>query len=137
MLNNRITHEKLTTGLKIAFSAAIIAILLLTMTVSGVNAFTEPTQSTDNATDVILWFGDDITITDLQTAIVAGGTELAAALTATGNQFLTLAIVAFIIGLAYWQHHFILYVLSGMVTVVYGLNTACLLYTSPSPRDRS
>lgn len=26
--------------------------------------------------------------------------------------------------LAYWQHHIILYIVSGMVTIVYGLNTA-------------
>ena len=44
--------------------------------------------------------------------------------TTVTSQILTLAIVAFIIGMAYWQHHIILYVLSGMVSIAYGLNTA-------------
>ena len=35
-----------------------------------------------------------------------------------------LAVVTLLNMFAYWQHHIILYVLSGMVTIVYGLNTA-------------
>ena len=107
-------------------TALIIATGILLWCALPVMAFTEPGQGTDNATDVVVWYGDNQTIVveDLEAGIDSGAAVIADAHTATGNQFLTLAIVALIVASAFAVRSLFLYIICCPVAVIYGLTTA-------------
>jgi len=48
---------------------AIVFALILEGGDSFAYAYTPPTQGTDNATDIIIWYGDNLTITGLDTSL--------------------------------------------------------------------
>ncbi len=117
---------------------------VITYVALPVYAFDEPTQSTDNATDVILWYGEN------QTISVAGNVTLSTVpitwssnLTVTGipelndtistvseniideletinASFIILALLFFVTILAYWHRDKILYVVAGLLFIVTG-----------------
>ena len=93
----------------------ILAVLLLPL---PAYAFDPPSQGTDNATDVILWHGDNatVTITGLTDAI----DDAAATQASTHGDYLSFAIIAFIILMVIWQKSIILYAFGSPAALVYG-----------------
>ncbi len=105
--------------------ALILAcVIILGLVTTPVFAFSPPSQGTDNATDVVLWYGDNITITsanltgtitmaNLQTAMVAAAEAHATAIntkTQTIYNSSILYIITFgIIAIAYWHRDKFLY----------------------------
>lgn len=115
--------------------ALAVLVILLVVWATPVYAFDPPSQPTDNATDVILWYGDNltieaaaVTITGFEDAMVAAAEAQAAALVKgqgdiTGN-YLTLLLVALIVALAFWKQNLFLFLLTVPVSTVYGLTLA-------------
>ena len=114
----------------------IIALLLLLLLATPVYAYTPPGQSSDNATDIILWHGDNVTI---ESANITGGVEITGDVVVTGEveitgltesneriaaDFLAFIIVAFIIAIVLAKGGVILYALGVPVALVYGFVTA-------------
>jgi len=109
----------------------LILLLLLPIALSvPVYAYTPPNQSSDNATDIILWHGDNVTI---ESANVTGGIEVTGDVTITGltesnesiaADFLAFVIVAFIIMTVLMKGSVVLYALGVPVALVYGLAVA-------------
>jgi len=110
------------------------------MVTSPVMAYTPPEQSTDNATDIILWHGDsanvsvtsanvtiisaNITIVDLETALTNAG-EVSASIIATAvatvlGEGLVFLIIAAFVALVFWQRNVFLYLLAVPILTVYG-----------------
>lgn len=123
--------------MKKAISISIILLIALAAGVSPAFAFDLPGQSSDNATDVVLWYGDNLTmesgnltltIVDLEDALTAAAEAQAATITdnqtTISNQYLALLIVALIIALVFWQRTLFLYMLAVPVCMVYGLSLA-------------
>lgn len=116
----------------------LTALLLLValLVPSGVAyAFDPPDQGTDNATDVILWHGDNLTIqsanltiADLEDALAAAAQAHADTLTDSmdgiSDNWLSFFIVAFILMLIFWRGGVILKALGMPVAFVYGFVTA-------------
>jgi len=116
----------------------LLMLLVLTMTilVTGTAlAYTPPGQGTDNATDIIIWYGDNITIesanltgeltiTDLTVASEAGAQVIADEITSIWNGFIIFLLAVTISALAFWQKNVFLYLLAAPVNIVYGLNLA-------------
>lgn len=111
------------------------------MVPTPVLAFDPPAQGTDNATDVILWHGDNLTIetikehnlaitefSGLEDALVAAAEAQATAInennTAIAADAILLVLVALLIALAFGQKSWVLYALASPVGVVYGLSLA-------------
>ena len=122
----------------------IIAILIITLALvaTPASAYTPPGQGTDNATDVILWYGNNLTIANgnltiiganvtidgLEDAITAAGEAqaevLADAQEASTEDYIALLLVAFVTGLAFWQRSIFLYSITAPLNLVYGLSLA-------------
>jgi len=120
-----------------AITLTLLLAALIAAGTSPVFAFTPPSQSSDNATDVILWYGDNVTIesanvtltiVDLEDALTAAAEAQATVITenqsSISNDYLALLIVAFIIALVFWQRTLFLYILAMPVCMVYGLTLA-------------
>ena len=104
-------------------TSILLALMVLVAFASPVMAYDPPAQGTDNATDIIIWYGDNLTVSGDFT-ITSGE------LTITGvEDFLTsvllLLIVVGITALAFWQkQNIMLWIVACPVAVVYGLTTA-------------
>jgi len=115
----------------------VVLVIALTAGAGTAFAYDSPGQSTDNATDIILWYGDNLTIESgnltltvvgLEDALVEA-TEAQATIitnnqTAIANQYLALLVVALVIALVFWQRTLFLYMLAVPVSMVYGLTLA-------------
>lgn len=95
-----------------------------------VAAYAPPGQSSDNATDVILWHGDsaNVTIASLQTAMEAGATVISGSMDDLVDAFddavtnaLTLAFMFSLAVLAYWRWDKPLFLLSGAAFIIRGV----------------
>lgn len=123
-------------------SIAMIVILVTIVAVRGVRAYTPPGQSSDNATDVIIWHGDSANVTlsgsanitlsgsanitipgldkDLEDAAKAGADELAAKLLAMLQIIMEAAIVFSINYFAYRFRDRWVCVAGGFALILYG-----------------
>ena len=110
----------------------VLLVILAILLPVPVYAYTPPEQGSENATDIIIWHGDNITIESanltgtitidsLEDALVAAAEAHAAAV---AEDFLTLIIMALLIALVFWQKTIILYAIGALVTIVYGLSLA-------------
>jgi len=114
----------------------IIAALIVVSVIFGVMAvkvfaYDEPAQGTDNATDIIIWHGDNLTIENitiegLEDALVAAAIAQTDASTAAQSTLLT-TIIGFVIVillavLAYWHREMLLYIISGLAFMIYGFS---------------
>ena len=113
-------------------------VLLLSLAVATpALAFTSPAQGTDNATDVILWHGDNITIESgnitITSANLTGSVGLTGEVEVTGltdtlsdiaDDYLALLVVAFFIGVVLLKQSTVLNALGVPVAFVYGLSLA-------------
>ena len=110
---------------------ALLAILALLIPVP-VYAYTPPEQGSENATDIIICHGHNMTIESanltgtiaidsLEDALVAAAEAHAAAI---AEDYLTLVIVALLVALVFWKGTIILYAIGAPVTIVYGLSLA-------------
>lgn len=108
----------------------IVAVLLLALLPTSVMAYTPPSQSSDNATDVILWNGDNVTI---ESANLTGTVSLSGTLAVTdlndtvediADDYRSLLMVAFIVILALVTKSIVLKGLACPVCFVYGLTVA-------------
>lgn len=109
--------------------ALLFIILILTfVTATPVMSYDVPGQSTDNATDVIIWHGDtgNVTITDFETAIDSGAQVIADEMSATVTSVSALVItILTLFGLAaigYSRGDKWLLMLSGLGFIIYGLS---------------
>lgn len=115
----------------------LILLLLLLIPAIPTYAFTEPTQGTDNATDIILWAGDNITVSltsanitvadaedALTTAAEAGADIIADTMTDIANTYLAFLVVAFLIVVIFKWGGSVLYGLGVPVCFIYGFTTA-------------
>lgn len=122
----------------------LIALVIISISIAvPVMAFTPPTQdSTDNATDVILWWGDNVTITsanltvtsanitidnledDLTAAAEAGADIIAGAINDLVANIISLIIALAITGLAFWKNRLFYYIIGVPVDLTYGLSYA-------------
>ena len=119
----------------------IAIVLLLAVFISGAPAyaFDPPEQSTDNATDIILWHGDNLTIASANLTIesanitVTGEVEVSGDVELTGfvdsmesiaADFLAFVIVAFMIIIVLAKGSVILNALGVPVALVYGFTVA-------------
>ncbi len=135
--------------LRILGVLGILAVLTLGIAIP-VYAFDAPTQGTDNATDVVLWYGDNltlnnvtlnpvqfsgsiylsnnVTISDLEdsmtTSAEAGATIIADALVDVAVDYLAFLIVAFLIAIIMKKDTIALNAVGVAVAMVYGLRTA-------------
>lgn len=115
---------------------ALLLLLALPLSVTSAYAYTPPGQSSDNATDIILWHGDNVTI---ESANITGGVEITGDVEITGEveitgltesnesiaaDFLAFTIAAFIIVIVLIKGGVILYALGVPVAFVYGFVTA-------------
>jgi hypothetical protein len=120
----------------------VLIIIILLGCASATYAFTPPTTVSDNASSVVLWHGDNVTlsnvtvnITGLQTSLVAASQAHATAITqginSIVNQVEAFLFVLFITILAYWHRDKWLYILSGFILIIYGfsLGSTNLLYS--------
>ena len=96
---------------------SIIALLVPTT----VLAYDTPTQGSANATDIILWYGDNLTVNG---GITIDGTITVAGLETALTDFLTLFIVALLVALVFWQGTIFLYAVGSVTAIVYGLSLA-------------
>ncbi len=123
--------------MKKGFLILVVLVILLMAGAAPVFAFDPPGQGADNATDTILWYGDNLTIesdnltltiVDLEDALVAAAEAQAEVLTANqtsvANQYLALLLVTLIVALAFWKNNLFLYALAMPVSMVYGLSLA-------------
>lgn len=110
----------------------LIALFLTLFISSPALSFTPPSQGTDNATDVILWYGEnltikahDITISGLEDALVAAGEAQAEIISASNNtiagDFTLLFLVALVMTLVFCKSNIFLYSLGAPTGIVYGL----------------
>lgn len=96
----------------------LLCMILSLLPVSTAYAFDTPNQSTDNATDVILWPADDLTV-NVDTTGIEGSID------DSSEQFFIMALTALIIGLVFWQKQSLFLRLAGVpVAIVYGLTVA-------------
>lgn len=120
----------------------IFLLLLVSLATTPALAFTEPSQSSDNATDVIIWHGDNltvdnitiedftgtITIADLQSALDAaadsGASTLGDDIQSVSDDWLSLILVAFLIVIVFWRNHPIIDGIGTAICVVYGFTSA-------------
>jgi len=120
----------------------IITMLIITLTLlaTPVLAYTPPEQGTDNATDVILWYGNNMTIANanltiigLEDAITAAGVAQAQVLVdsqgSNTETYLGMVLVVFIIILAFLPFNspamaIFLNSLACLVGILYGLSLA-------------
>ena len=99
------------------------------------HAFTPPGQGTDNATDVILWQGDNvtltaanvtitdnITITDLQVALIAAAEAQTEDIGEIADTVIGFILVLVFAGLAYWHRDRLLYIIAGLAFITYGFS---------------
>lgn len=103
--------------------ALLILVLILAIALPAIPAFafTEPSQGTDNATDVIIWHGDNLTISDVTIdgeVTIAGLTD---SLDDAAESLLSFIIVGFIITLAFIKPGDIFHAIAAGVSIVYGL----------------
>lgn len=104
-------------GLILALSASFLSLSLIFCYPTPVNAYDPPVQGTVNATDIIIWHGDNATIVLDGTITIEGEGEIV-------DSFLLLFLVVIIVGLAFWQQNLFLFILACPVSIVYGLLTA-------------
>ena len=108
--------------MKITFCLLLLLAVLIPANI--VYAYGEPTQGTDNATDIIIWYGDNVTI---ESANLTGEMEITG-LTDTmediSNDWLSFVIVAFLLWLFLKYGGAILYALGVPVAFTYGFVTA-------------
>lgn len=113
----------------------LIMVASLLLITTPVYAYTPPEQGSANATDIILWHGDNltistanVTITSLEDAMVAAAEAQAAAINDNNSDiaagYLLLLIMAMLIALVFWQKSILLYSVGGPVAIVYGLSLA-------------
>jgi len=94
----------------------IIAVMLIALFAAPVVAFDTPSQGTDNATDVILWPGDNISLVVTADSITVEGLEDAM------GMYLLLLVVALINAAAFWKRDSVfLKIIAVPVDIVYGL----------------
>ena len=87
-------------------------------------AYSPPGQGTDNATDIILWHGDNVTI---ESANLTGTVEVSGlndTLDDIAADYLAFIVVAFFLVLVFMKQSIILDALGVPVTFVYGLTLA-------------
>jgi hypothetical protein len=110
--------------------AGIIGIVL---DVTPSYAFSPPSQGSDNATDVIIWYGDNMTlnadisgnvtipgVTDLVSAVEQASEDIIDELQIINVSIIILALVLFIAILAFWHRDRIMYIVAGLLFVVVG-----------------
>jgi len=115
----------------------IIALLSFLLPASIAYAYTPPGQSSDNASDVILWYGDNqtanLTIESANLTLLADNFTVSGNLTITGltesnesiaSDYLAFLIVAFLIVIVLVKGGVILHALGVPVAFVYGFITA-------------
>ena len=124
----------------------LLVVLAALFSVMPALAFTPPTQSTDNATDTINWYGQtqnitissaNLTIAGLQTALTAasqaGAQVIADDMTDIALQVSALVLVILISALAFCKKDDFLYLLSVPVDMVYGLTYASVSTPKSAP----
>lgn len=104
----------------------LLILLMIVMALIPVSAYayTPPGQGTDNATDVILWNGDNVTI---ETANLTGTVSISGLnnqLETISEDYLAFVLVAFLIVLALWQGSAVLQGMAVPVSFVYGITRA-------------
>ncbi len=102
----------------------LIMLLALMVPVGTAYAFDAPNQGTDNATDVVLWHGDNLTI---ESATISGDIEVVGLIDSIEDiaaDFLAFLIVAFLLVIIFKYGNTILYALGVPVSFVYGFVTA-------------
>lgn len=111
----------------------ILIVLLLLLIPMPVYAYDIPGQGTDNATDVILWMGDNITIETANLTIDSGNLTVAGTVEITGltesnediaGDFFSFLIVAFIIVLVLKIGGPVLNSLGVIISFIYGFTLA-------------
>ena len=116
-------------------TALIIATIALAgfLVTSPVYSYTPPAQGTDNATDVILWYSDNITI---ESANVTGTITVSVDMSEVGNagdavadgmtsileSLLPVFLLVFVTVLAYWHRERYLYVPTAFGLIAYGFS---------------
>ncbi len=117
--------------IKIALSLVIALLSVLMISTAPVYAFDPPAQdSSANATDVILWSGDNITISitsgnvtvpNLQESMEAAIDKLITGLRSLMNTAVSLGIIVLSIILAFWHRDPWAYLTAGILTLIYGI----------------
>jgi hypothetical protein len=107
----------------------LLALLAVLIPAGSAFAFDPPAQSTDNATDVVVWHGDNLTINSVAITGLTDSNEKIA------DDYLSFIIMAFIVILALTIKGNAGLVVSGIavpVTMVYGFRMASeyVVYTS-------
>ncbi len=106
---------------KLLLSALLLALFIPAGTAY---AYDTPSQGTDNATDIILWYGDNLTI---ESATVSGEIEITGLTDSNesiAGDFLAFIIVAFIIVIALTKDKDIIDALACPVSIIYGFTLA-------------
>jgi len=101
----------------IKYPIVIISALILILALATPSlAFNPPNQGTDNATDVILWSGDNISLLVTTDSVTVEGLEGAM------TKYLLLLVVALINAAAFWKRDSVfLKIIAVPVDIVYGL----------------
>lgn len=127
--------------MRLLLALSVMLVLFIPLPVS---AFTPPTQGSENVTDVIIWYGDNVSIESanltiesanlsvsiesLEEALVSAAEAQAEALNENTSgiaaDYLALFIVALLIALVFWQRSIITYAIGAPVAIVYGLSLA-------------
>lgn len=106
--------------------ASVLGVLAVVMTVRVALAFTEPIQGADNATDVVVWYGDNLTITDLEDILTSAGEASAQVLADEAESIFAdimgIFLTCFLIWLAVTDGAPVLYFIAGLVCMIYGFN---------------
>jgi len=113
-------------------TSIFLTLIIMAAFAAPVMAFDTPDQSSDNATDVILWPGGDlgVIITTNGTVSIDGDVSIDGEVSIDGvedgiDKFFLLLIVALIIALAVWQRESVFYrIIAAPVGIVYGLRLA-------------
>lgn len=114
---------------------AFLVFCILLIPAGVAYAYDPPSQGSDNATDVILWYSDNLTleavtltIVDLEDALTTAAEAHADTVTDSmadiSAKWLSFVIVAFLLWLVFWRGGVILYALGVPVAFVYGFVTA-------------
>ena len=116
--------------MKRIINSAIFAVVMLAMFAAPVAAFDVPTQGTDNATDVILWLSDNVTIEwsdNLTIETVTVEVDIDGLTDSNENiaeDYLSFFIVAFLVFIIFKYGNTVLYAFGVPITIVYGFTMA-------------
>ncbi len=111
---------------RIILLSGLLIVFLIILCPLPVLAFSPPGQGADNATDVIVWHGDNLTLdtTGLNDALV----DVESTVNNIGEELFALLVVGSIMALIFWQRNLFLFILGAPVAIIYGLTL-----TGPSP----